>query len=206
MIEMAYIFLQTLPTDLAMNTVTGWGVVVVVALYLVYSLIDKWMSKKKTANTFNNILTRLEEQSEINTEVVKHLKTISKQYSEELNEEQFKIFIHKFLSSAKFKVKETASAIIKENHVNDNKQKIIKKIRGFVQTLFTSDSIELKNFKFSNVMLSEYMNEAWINEITDGIIVAIYDNNNEYDRIKACNYFIQQVFTDILNHFLNKIK
>ena len=198
--------LTQIPSNLQIDSLTGWSVVVVIALYLSYSLIEKYMTKRKTTNAFNKILDRLEEQSNINKETMKYLKTVSLGYSEELNEEQYKVFIDKFTQSAEFKIYNSVKRIIIENNLINNKQKVISKIHNYIETLFNSDEIELRNFKMDGSLISNFMDIKWIKILSDGLINNIYDFNNEYDRLKACEYFIKQEFISIKNEFLNKIK
>jgi len=198
--------LTQIPSNLQIDSLTGWSVVVVIALYLSYSLIEKYMTKRKTTNAFNKILDRLEEQSNINKETMKYLKTVSLGYSEELNEEQYKVFIDKFTQSAEFKIYNSVKRIIIENNLINNKQKVISKIHNYIETLFNSDEIELRNFKMNGSLISNFMDIKWIKILSDGLINNIYDFNNEYDRLKACEYFIKQEFISIKNEFLNKIK
>jgi len=198
--------IPTIPDNLQIDSLTGWTLVVVIAMYLIYSLTDKYMAKRKTASTFNMILDRLEEQSKINRETMKYLKTISLEYSDELTEEQYRIYTTKFFVTAKCKINHKVRNIIEENNIKGNEDKVTSKVKNFIKTLYISDEIEMRSFKFNGILLSDYMKSEWIETLTTGIIDCIYTTKDESERIKSTQYFVSQEFTNILNHYLNKIK
>jgi len=189
-----------------LQSLTGWGLVAAMAIYAIYDISTKYLSKKNNNKGFNLILKRLEDQSEINKELLKHFKIAASKYTEEITEDQLDIIWDKTVHTAKCLIIQKVYDIIKENNINNNEQLITNKIRNYIKSLFEEDLMKLNYFVFKGVKIGSYLDSNWINEITSMIIKHLYLHNDKDVQIKQTRYYIVEKFNDIKNQFLLKIK
>jgi len=194
------------------NQLSQWGIIIIAILYISWDIIKRLISKSeitksatKQTKVLEKISNNLDKQSEINYKILEYLNTIQKTYSDELGDDQYRIFILRLTYTAKLRIRHFVVEIIEQNHLFENKDKVKEKIESFVNNLYQKDCIDLKQFKYKNTVINNFMEEVWTQEIVEGLINAIYGNEKKEDKIKYSSFFLKTKFQDIYNSFLNHL-
>lgn len=207
-------------TALDLSVLTQAGIIILFVLYLIWDIgkrlltkseLKKAKEKELSENKEKNAILKslndnLEKQSNINQKVASYLKTIKQQYTDELSDDQYRIFTHRLVSSAKLHIKELSKDIIQKNHLLGNKDVILNKLILLITNLFDKDEIDLKQFKYKDNYVNTFMDRNWISNLAIGINNTIFDNQSNEDKCKQMKFFIDNKFQIIYNSFLNKIK
>ena len=185
-----------------------WGALTFFVITLIYQIIKDFMKQKEdkakgiaSSKFQTEVYHQLIENSKINQEILKYLKVATDKYNDEITEAQAKIIIDKVFDSTRLTIESYMYQIIDENNLDANKKEIKSKIRSFITNCHNADYLSLKEYKLSNVKLSEYMGNEWHNKT----IVAMEDVIFTRKGKKFVNSTLSNYFEEYKNDFFNKM-
>lgn len=96
--------------------------------------------------------------------------------------ERIKVIANAFFDLAVFRALAFIKRTKKENHINEHKDRTIKKIHQWVTNLHSDRNTKFDNFKVHGKMASEYTNPQWIEKVAEAIEKEVYDPEPNEDR------------------------
>ena len=191
------------------NNLSEVGLIIVFIIYFIYSIIREFLirnANNKQSKIYNQILKKLDEQSQINHSILSYLKIVSKKYTEEITENQAKIIISRVANEAALNIISFIKDVIENNNLKNRQDKVKTKIYNYVTVLYNVDKSDLQNFMYCGNQLSDGMEEKWISEVTKIIIEKIYDKDLDTStKFESSKRAISQKFDDIRVSLINFI-
>lgn len=135
-----------------------------------------------------------------------YLRILSDRFTEEVTERQLPIIIREFMSHCKKTIHLMAAASITRNDVINNSKEIKAKTNQFIINHFKSMIVNFGLFKWKEMYLSDFLNDGWSNEISQGVIkIILRSNENKISAYRQLESFMDNKFDDYTTAILSNI-
>ncbi len=190
------------------ETSWSWGAILIIALYMIYTLYEKKIKyKKEKAEKIDDvkfkrsIQQQMYETSSVNKELLKYLKITSEKYIDEVNEPQAKIIINSIINCSENDIINYCTKVVASNNIKGNENEISDKLASYINNRTYKSIILLKEFKLKEHTLDELFDDKWKNKLIDSVLSLILN----YKPIKDVESTIKNHFEEFKNKMLYKI-
>lgn len=174
------------------------GIIIVFILFcIIYEFVKERSKNKKDKsqreeqnNIFKKIGEQLFETSSVNKELLRYLKISSQKYAEDITESQMRIVVESIFNNSQTDIYNYASKIIKENHIKGNEKEVTLKIKSFINNRYHKDTLLLKEFKYGENMLSNFLKTDWKDYAVETVLSCVLKEKGE----KALQAALQNSF------------
>ena len=104
-----------------------------------------------------------------------------------------------------FRIMQEASAIIAHNNIDKNKNLITDNLNKIVSAEYYKLYSALSVYEVNEIIVASKLKDEWIKEISDNILVIVYDNQDAIARITQINNRLNIYISEYSTYISNKI-
>lgn len=182
------------------------SVIISSCVFIIYSLINKIVEVVKQKDRNKPLLEMASAIKDISSNVVMLNNVLNKtiQDSERKEISKAKNVVSLVFNSFQANIIQKCNEMIVHNHINDNKTLITENVNKLVSTEYYKTYSILSNYEIKDSIISSKLKEEWIKELTDDILMIMYNQQDDVTRIIQLNNKVSLDLTEYATYVINK--
>lgn len=192
--------------DEAIKNSSYVSVIISSCVFLIYSIVNKIVDVVKTKNRNKPLLEMASAIKDISANVVMLNNILNKTIQENERKELIKTknVINLSFSTFQANITQKCTEMIVHNHINDNKTLITENVTKLVSTEYYKTYSILSNYEIKDTIVSSRLKEEWIKELTDDILMIMYNQQDSATRIIQLHNKVLLDLTEYATFVTNK--
>lgn len=176
----------------------GWMLLVAILAFLTYRIIMEY----RRTGFFSKIYKSLELQSETNNKILQYLEIATKEFYEEISNDQAEIIVRIILENGYFRVLEKVNQLL-ETCGKIKIDRVKKDFNTFVVNRLTQDKYDFSKFKYHKNPLSQFFD---IDDLKKELFEPLCNIMSEDKPEENAKTFLHNLFTKYRNQILTEIQ